>query len=175
MVRVVHLGSDNAEKAELIRHALGEGWLVSSISPGNAEYLAPTGYRYAAAAKAERACKLSALPFVLGHDSGFEFDDLDGQPGPLTARWLRENPEALAKISPGSVVRVVHCMAVATASWTATFIGSDVRNYTAQQSLPPSGALPLSMLADGPRRALRSVTREVLCLLVDQKLVADVD
>jgi hypothetical protein len=166
-VRALPLATANASKVALLQSLAGTAWRVEGYDPFDAEERAEPGYRSAAEAKAAAVGLRYGPALALGHDSGFEFECLDGAPGPLTRRWLKGGRPAdrITALSPGSAVRVVHCLALWTPEGTRTVLHSDRRVVAADPAaLLCSNELPLSDIAIGERGALARCVDEILSL-----------
>lgn len=158
--RPFNLASSNRSKVALFQKMLGERWTVEPLDPGNAEAMAPIGYASGALAKARSAARMHGFSWAVGHDSGFEFECLDGGPGPLTHRTMsRLGVSDFTKLLvPESEVAVVHCLALWSDLGQHTFIASDARRVRSDikdlRTEAPSG-LPLGALVIGPATALQ--------------------
>lgn len=158
-MRTVVVASGNAGKLTLVRERFGElGLAVRGVDPGDAEDRADPGYRTAVLAKLRAARDLAPGEPALAMDSGFEFEALGWQPGPLTRRWLAAGGWERAELPPGSAVRVVQWVAAATADGEELVTSAtDLRTVRAESAGPLVGDLPLTARFDGPVHALPAV------------------
>lgn len=169
IVRTLTLASANSAKMDLIAALVRETsegtWQLAAADPGDAEQRAVDGYRPAAYAKA--AALDPALHPVIGHDSGFEFACLGGEPGPLTARWLKATAteEILRMVRPRTEVRVVHCLTLLHGDMVRAVEHADIRRVRANLPTSLNGRLPLTALVSGPQHALRTCVSEVLAVM----------
>jgi hypothetical protein len=170
----LYLATGNPDKASLFASQLRGCWSVRTVDPGDAEARCPVGYQDAARAKADAARINHRLAHAVGHDSGFEFADLDWRPGPLTARWLRTNRQELGELRPGSAVRVVHCVAVSTTRESVCFLATDLRWVKLDFVDLDRSRLPLTGMTDGPVTALATAAQQAeayLSRLLDESWV----
>ena len=163
------LATGNPGKVELfagmLREVSARPWRLTGIDPLDAERSVPADYHLAAITKARAVGLAARADRVIGHDSGFEFACLDGQPGPITARTIASLGlgKLTANLVPHSAVRVVHCVALWTPAATWSVLHTDHRRVVADpQASCVDGPLPLGDLVTGSRLALRDCLAEIL-------------
>lgn len=153
VTRDVLVASGNPGKLAMFQEWFARrGIVVHPVDPGNAEEQAEVGYKTAVQAKVDTIdvgrCRNR---LILAHDSGFEYDSLDGQPGPRTKEWIRARGWETTPPRLGSGVRVVHAIAARIDDRCATFLASDHRVVA---SIPTAdGNLPLTSTVEGPVNA----------------------
>lgn len=147
--------------------ALFEGWfaarsmLVIAVDPGSAEDEAEVGYETAALAKVSSKYLDAYGAYVtFAHDSGIEYDDLQGRPGPLTKQWVRGRCWESEQPSTGSGATVVHAIAVRAHDRTKIIMAYDRRIVTSR--LVPETSLPLTATLAGPRSAFNTALGKAL-------------
>lgn len=156
------LATGNLRKLAVLQPYVG-AWRLEAYDPLDVELSVEVGYEAGAIAKAEKIRSDYQLSFAIGHDSGFEFDSLGGEPGPRTHRWLDQKPD-LSCIPIGSGVTVVHCVALALENGTVTWIARDRRIFKTSSAAPGS-LLPLTSMVEGPERSLSRVLSQAISRL----------
>lgn len=173
MIRVF-VATTNSDKVHLLQPYMREyGYQLVPCSPGNGEQEMPIGYESAAIGKvleARNMLQQDEIP-ILSLDSGYEFSDLNGYPGPLSRRALKDGSLDMGTLHMGCRVKVVHCIAILWKGRCGVFTHSDEREL--QSRILQSSRLPMSSLLKGPMNALPSCVADVNCWLESTQLALD--
>lgn len=161
-MKTMYIATTNSDKISLLQNVLDDyGYALIPCDPGTGEQEMPVGYESAAIGKVLAARDIlqgDDIP-ILGLDSGYEFECMQGFPGPLSGRALRSNFFDTNQLTAGSAAMVIHCIAVLWRNNCGVF--THVDNRTVVSRTLELSQLPMTSLLEGPQNALSLCAHDV--------------